>query len=479
MFRGGKGIDHISIFNNALTFTARNFYKRSVGYNDILNDRYLQLQYALIDNKTAKDFQQIIDILFLNSISNKKQQTIYLGKQIKTIKLNFISCVNYLHKKFVGDSQRNDFKARILNKIRDFNAQLYNLKICTISDGLIINLAFELFFIYSINIGSFTNIENLFNFCTRYIRDNIHDKNKKEYYTLSINEINSVRKILDCAPLIKSKLPSSDLAYNEYYEVTIKDVGKILKNIMKNSGVSFVAKYLNILGLEISSGERALLNLSSRIGMLDYLFKIIGQSYTVQENVLLLFDEVDLYVHPNAQKKLLQSLLTQISKMFKGKNIQVIISSHSPIVLSDIPREHTTYLTANSDGQTFAINGRESRQTFAANIPSLYKDSFFIEGGLGVGDYSIALINHVAKLLSYQQDLSENQLHYCSQLISLIGEPILKRKLEEMLDKHGASINQSNRTTVHHEKANYIMFLKSQRELIDSEIKRLESNNND
>ena len=317
-----------------------------------------------------------------------------------------------------------------------------------------------------------------------FINNCIDDKIAKNYYKNAISELKSLYRITQNLFISSNKLPKNDLQYREWCTFHINKIGKFLTQLRKTKCMSFIAKYIIIGGLEVSSGERALLNFSSRIEMLDYLFELEGRShYKPRENILLLLDEIDLYVHPNAQKKLIFSLIKQINSLFRGHNVQVIISSHSPIVLSDIPSQNTTYLIKSNNGNTIVCEGRKRQQTFASNIPSLYRSSFFIEGGIGVGDYALNLINSIASKLQDSHELTEDELTSYSQIIALIGEPILRKKLEEMLPAHcdikSCLPYEDKASMPTNEKSEYLDFLRKQRTLIDAEIKRLEHENND
>ena len=79
----------------------------------------------------------------------------------------------------------------------------------------------------------------------------------------------------------------------------------------------------------LSSGEYAMLNLYGRL---------YSVPLSISQNIILLLDEVDLGLHPEWQRKWISSVLPIISDMFKEKHIQVIMTTHSPIMLSDIQK---------------------------------------------------------------------------------------------------------------------------------------------
>ena len=481
-------IDHISIYNQALNSVAQNFYNYTVLYGDQAPrnkwPNFDDFQRFLVQGKTSKDFQQILDILFLYRINQQQRNDEYLGKKISTVNVSFSSILDYISK-YVIKSNAND-------KAKEFQAKLYSFnKIYKAStkrkynvfEILIVNLAFELHYLYDFVCDS-DEINFIFNNCSWFIKNMIENDIEKAYYQNAIYEISTFYKLTKDITISSNSIPKNDLAYREWCTISVCELGKFCTKWQEKNCMSFIAKYMVINGLEVSSGERALLNFSSRIEMFDYLFELEGRThYKPRENILIFFDEIDLYVHPNAQKKLISTLLKQVNSLFHGHNVQIIISSHSPIVLSDIPSENTTYLIKSPTENTIVRDGRGQQQTFASNIPSLYRNGFFIEGGIGVGDYALDLINSVAKQLKNKTELTKEESSYYCQIIALIGEPILRHKLEEMLSafrSHNAHLQYKTRVHIpQNEKNEYLNFLRRQRALIDEEIRRLECGNND
>lgn len=93
----------------------------------------------------------------------------------------------------------------------------------------------------------------------------------------------------------------------------------------------------------ISSGEKAFLSFLARI---NYAKKMM-LSQKVEEvikDVILIIDEFDLYLHPEWQRVFFNTLIMQLSIIFPDKKIQLLISSHSPFLVSDLPRGNVILL---------------------------------------------------------------------------------------------------------------------------------------
>ncbi|XOB61760.1 AAA family ATPase [Campylobacterota bacterium DY0563] len=136
--------------------------------------------------------------------------------------------------------------------------------------------------------------------------------------------------------------------------------------------------------LDLSHGERVF------FGQLISIYHKLTKS----ENVFLLnFDEPELTLHPNWQKKYLNELLNLL-KQFKN-DIHLIITSHSPFILSDLPKENIIFLEKGKQVYPFEDN----QQTFGANIHTLLSHGFFMKDGL-MGEFAKSKIDDVIKYLN-------------------------------------------------------------------------------
>ncbi|MGE4457426.1 MAG: AAA family ATPase, partial [Arcobacteraceae bacterium] len=173
--------------------------------------------------------------------------------------------------------------------------------------------------------------------------------------------------------------------------------------------------------IKLSAGEKTILFYLERIDLMLSRFK-------KDKCNILLFDEIELYLHPNWQKRILKIILDFIQESKLAKKLHIIITSHSPFILSDLPKENVIFLEKGKQVYPFDNN----QQTFGANIHTLLSHGFFMKDGL-MGEFAKGKINEAITLLN-QKTLSENKINFCENIISIIGEPILKRQLQKMLD---------------------------------------------
>lgn len=144
--------------------------------------------------------------------------------------------------------------------------------------------------------------------------------------------------------------------------------------------------------------------------------------------------KIDLYCHPSWQQKLLDYLIQEVKFNFKDKHVQIMFTTHSPIVLSDMPKSNIIYLK-NQNGKLFIDEKEKHNETFGANIYKLFDDAFFLEKQGQVGEFAKkkiqSLINEVLGVKDKVTDSKHS--HQLKQRISLIGEPLIREKLLSML----------------------------------------------
>jgi predicted ATPase len=183
---------------------------------------------------------------------------------------------------------------------------------------------------------------------------------------------------------------------------------------------------------DISSGEKALLDLYSRLyfGLKNKLKEkeiIISEKFNF---IYLFVDEGEMGFHPQWQKEYLYNLLKFVKIYFKDVAVQVFITSHSPFIISDLPKQNLIFLQKN--GPFTEIAELDENVAFASNIHTLYTNSYFIKGGIK-GKFSEEWLNKELKdLFSSKKKINIDRIR---KVISLIGEPVLRSTLNDLLDK--------------------------------------------
>lgn len=171
-----------------------------------------------------------------------------------------------------------------------------------------------------------------------------------------------------------------------------------------------------------------------------------------EESIWVLVDEGEVSLHPEWQKKYIEYLTQFFVDNFKNKKVHLIITTHSPFILSDIPKQNIIFLDKNEDGNCKVVDSlNEKKQTFGANIHTLLSDSFFMEDGL-MGEFAKGKIEKIKKfyqvVAKYKTKKKlhgrmKNKLGECfnkkrvefQNIHSIIGEPFLKTIIGNYLDE--------------------------------------------
>lgn len=408
-------------------------------------DGFNEIPAILSEYKDTKDFQNILDILYLKYILGVNKKSIFENLMNRDITVSFKSVKVYLDKWFEeytthykkGKDDLMSFHDTWKNVIMNVDKKLRKVDIVLC---LYENLVFELITYKGISekdIGIFDSKQEMIEF----IESSVKSINDTLYFKNAYSEIKDYENFLSGCMQSSCLLPKDDSAYvlNKIIKPKSKELTEFLdlvENSFLKNECSFVLKYIDIGGLDFSSGERALLNFFSWMHMLPYFNKIQTEiEESTFDNILLLIDEIDLYCHPSWQQKLLDYLIQEVRINFEGKNVQIIFTTHSPIVLSDMPKSNIIYLK-NENGK-FVIDEKEShKETFGANIYKLFDDAFFLEKQGQVGQFAKRKIEALIGEVLNDEKLDDECINRLKQEISMIGEPLIREKLISKLTRY-------------------------------------------
>lgn len=185
----------------------------------------------------------------------------------------------------------------------------------------------------------------------------------------------------------------------------IKTLYKIL-----NSDNNFIEMF-NTEFKGLSSGQQALLNMYS--SFYDVLDKIEDK-----KNVLVLMDEPELYFHPEWQRKYIYFIVEFFNTYYKDKNVQIIFTSNSPYVLSDL-----------NNSSVIMMEKEEENKTFAGNIMNLLIDNYFMEDT--IGKFAEEKIKGIVNRVKNKEVNSDD-----FKIIDQIGEDVIRKNIEEMIKRY-------------------------------------------
>lgn len=229
---------------------------------------------------------------------------------------------------------------------------------------------------------------------------------------------------------LKNSLNSLQLDYNsegsrnrglEYFTFTYNSVKakKLVSDFISLFGQNNI---FNIDWLGISSGHKAYIN----------LFASLYQElrYLRQDNLLLCIDEGDLYLHPKWQIEFFDKLINIIPKIYEGK-IQLILTSHSPFLLSDLPNQNITILDNSIVGSS--LDGTElTMNTFGGNLYDLYSEPFFL-GNKRTSDFAYKKIKTLIDFIENKKLTTKDKITV-TNMANILGDEIIQFRIKKLLE---------------------------------------------
>jgi len=153
-----------------------------------------------------------------------------------------------------------------------------------------------------------------------------------------------------------------------------------------------------------------------------YSLKLQKTNKQLTNNLFIFIDEGENTLHPNWQKKYLKYWLKFLEKSFNGKNIHLILSSHSPFLLSDMPKQNIIFLDTYDEkkystlknfkkGNSINVTKKLDIKPFGANIHNLLAHGFFMENGL-MGEFALNKIQSIVGFYNEVKDGRKNKENY-------------------------------------------------------------------
>lgn len=259
-----------------------------------------------------------------------------------------------------------------------------------------------------------------------YLKHSVFDQNGKDGYQLTGEKIDKIDGIC---------LSSERLA--QFYEKEDEQNLETLPPPIFERHLLFETADGRLVDMDtFSSGEKQLLNTQSAIiyhlQNLNSIFKDPARMSYPQVNIIL--EEIELYFHPEYQRCFIYSLINLLESSGIDDNIKdvnILIVTHSPFILSDIPKSNVLFL---KDGRQ-VMDMQEN--TFGANIHSMLKNGFFLRS-LPIGEFAHEKINSLFDKLNSghvdRENLGEKQGLYSD--ISRVGEPYLREQLMRLFNMY-------------------------------------------
>ena len=459
---------------------------RNNGYVNAANVNYLGkhnlISLAFVKAKNSHDFP-------FRVINNTHHIVAFYFDRLETE--NYKGAVEgIMNEKFVLDEDQKELFRSLVDPIRDFWAKTIGAEYKEIKQGTPEQRAWDYLIYKTIKIfwnykhyskaWESLNGENsqaeLSTHLTELIKDSSHRTQKlrqvlaylrfckEEEYYMNKDVVVDLDSIY---AWMTTKIGSQLYPGVDYHPITIEDllpppypIINVILQLVDNEHFDEYRelgnKSLHIIPFEgLSAGER---QIAYTLGNIVYHLKNIEsakQDFNNETNHLqslkysyvnVMLDEVELYFHPDLQRRFVCLLVDAIKglNMESTSGINVTLITHSPFVLSDIPDENILCLSRSKDD---LLEGK----TFAANIHDLFNNTFFLPYTVGelakreieriVGFYNrwqadLHATNgwHITK--EAYEEIVERDWARMRYVASSVGDEYLREELNDMLDEY-------------------------------------------
>lgn len=220
-------------------------------------------------------------------------------------------------------------------------------------------------------------------------------RKKKDYIRSKSTHLKNVmisKKINQQGSTPQNKVPE------EFNQEMLNDISIILGRSYK-SGAIIKHKFFKDWGYSIflSNDFRSYTDAMAGSGETSVAL-LVYRIHKAPNSSLILLDEPEISIHPGAQKRLQKFLL----KKSLEKNLQIVLSTHSPSMLDSLPEFAIKKLSANSTtGKIECQNSCRIEEAFQLlEIPTTTTCSVYLEDDLAVDIFSIVLEELYPELLN-------------------------------------------------------------------------------
>ncbi len=397
--------------NTSLLYLEESFNLKSLYQND-----RLERMINFLSDSHQNHFSIIGDIHFPDKLSVWFNENIYsLTKQkvesqpeiLKKLDLIFNHCIEIL--KTQADS-KTKFKKTIIFKYFFF----------ALNNDLFKNYTDVLLFAIEDFTMSIRQDESIFSKISQFISEIAINYGVAELIKIDI----LLKKIEQLLENIEVSEPN-DFFSTGYFDLSINGyLWFFLKEIL--SITDFKGETLiNYSIIPMSSGEEAIL----------YQFSEFHEAlkHSRKKNIIISIDEGELYLHPEWQRKYINTLYQFFEYNGKKNDLkfQLIVTSHSPFIVCDIPKHNLIFLQKDLLGLCRVSESKNHLPTLGGNIFELFSDGFYVNDF--ISEFAFEKINQAIKFLNGEESIFKTLVEV-DNFNKLIGEAIIRDEIQKMID---------------------------------------------
>lgn len=247
-----------------------------------------------------------------------------------------------------------------------------------------------------------------------------HNENQNTYFEMAEKFITVVNKIpkkyfSQNAIVIN---PIKDNQLNEFQHA-VETMDEINNDAMYNDGYNLLDSVIRIGPNNLSSGQIQLSELFAKI--------MSGINNLNNTNpILLVLDEPELYMHPEWERRLIYQLINLLK--VKENEISILIATHSPFIVSDMPGSRIAKIISENDNLRIA----KENNGYGRNFYDILNDNFFLD--FTIGEFAKEKIDNILQRINGIKGINEEKLNLEKE-IDLIGDKNIKYQLKKLLNQ--------------------------------------------
>ncbi|MGQ7107098.1 AAA family ATPase [Bacillus cereus group sp. Bce041] len=193
---------------------------------------------------------------------------------------------------------------------------------------------------------------------------------------------------------------------------------------MKND----LQRVIHVYYSNMSRGEMLFVNHFSSL----YKALALSENPSVR-NIIICLDEPEESFHPEWARKYIYYLTTFLNQVKKGQHIkyQVIISTHSPFIVSDIPKNNITCIKLLEQDGAYTRITEKANFGFGSNLYDIIKDDFFLNSS--IGEFATREINKVLERINILSNYNEEVVKEIQSFINIIDDKFIQNKLNAIV----------------------------------------------
>lgn len=288
-------------------------------------------------------------------------------------------------------------------------------------------------------------------FLLEFLKQLVQENAEKEYLSVTVTEEDYQIAQKICEGI--EQIPDGYCQNAQTIRIPVRDMEKNFTDVFMcamdaNSSEEHLVQHRNIIDVKfrhLSSGEAFYLDLYAA------LYRGVQKMEHQKEGdtCILLLDEPDSRFHPEWSRRFIKNLTEELKKeMFRKFRYQIIISTHSPLLLSDVRREDI--ICMNTDGKNGSVRIEKSPYGFMSNINDILLDTFFLEAPYGAWaeNYVNKLLEKISQL---EQEIKGNtntipkkktteefmkRIECLEKEVNKIGEELIRSSLLKKLHRY-------------------------------------------